>query len=89
MAEEEPIGRRTRTRVPMQHVSLDDLEGLLGEEPDDELFDEEGHEYQQFLRVRHTVLGRDTDAACGVRHPRPSSAHAGAARGGQRRRAGG
>jgi hypothetical protein len=49
---EEPIGRRTRTRLPMEHVSLEALDGLLGEEPEDELFDEEGHEYQQFLRVR-------------------------------------
>ena len=32
-------------------MNLDDLDGLLGEEPEDELFDEEGHEYQQFLRV--------------------------------------
>ena len=50
--DEEPIGRRTRTRLPMEHVSLEALELLLGEEPEDELFDEEGHEYQQFLRVR-------------------------------------
>ena len=49
--EDEPIWRRTRTRLPLAHVALDDLEGLLGEEPEDELFDEEGHEYQQFLRV--------------------------------------
>ncbi len=49
--EDEPIGCRTRTRLPMQHISLDELDALLGEEGD-ELFDEEGEQYQQFLRVR-------------------------------------
>ncbi|EIE18439.1 hypothetical protein COCSUDRAFT_60106 [Coccomyxa subellipsoidea C-169] len=48
--EDEPIGCRTRTRLPMQHISLDELDALLGEEGD-ELFDEEGEQYQQFLRV--------------------------------------
>ncbi|BDA48318.1 hypothetical protein COCOBI_11-5790 [Coccomyxa sp. Obi] len=48
--EDEPIGCRTRTRLPMQHLSLDDLDGLLTEEGSD-LFDEEGEQYQQFLRV--------------------------------------
>ena len=50
--EDEPIGCRTRTRLPMQHISLDDLDGLLAEEGD-ALFDEEGEQYQQFLRVCH------------------------------------
>lgn len=52
--EDEPIGCRTRTRLPMQHISLDDLDGLLTEEGDT-LFDEEGEQYQQFLRVYHDI----------------------------------
>jgi hypothetical protein len=34
----------------MDHIDLDDLDKLLGDEGDD-LFDEEGEQYQQFLRV--------------------------------------
>ena len=45
-----PICQRTRTRMPMNHVSLDELDALLGNE-EEGLFDEEGEQYQQFLRV--------------------------------------
>ena len=55
--EDEPIGCRTRTRLPMQHISLDDLDALLGEEGD-ELFDEEGEHYNTFLRVRSRAAGK-------------------------------
>ena len=47
---EEAIYQRTRTRMPLNHVSLDELDALLGKE-DEGLFDEEGEQYQQFLRV--------------------------------------
>ncbi len=53
--EDEPIGCRTRTRLPMHHISLDDLDGLLAEEGDT-LFDEEGEQYQQFLRVCYETI---------------------------------
>ncbi len=49
--DDEPIYRRTRTRLPMDHINLDDLDQLLADEGD-ELFDEEGEQYRQFLRVR-------------------------------------
>ena len=45
-----PICQRTRTRMPMNHVSLDELDALLGNEHEG-LFDEEGEQYEQFLRV--------------------------------------
>lgn len=45
------ICERTRTRMPMNHVSIDELDALLGNR-DEGLFDEEGEQYQQFLRVR-------------------------------------
>ena len=48
--DDEPICLRTRTRMPMNHVSLDELDALLGNE-DEGLFDEEGEQYEQFLRV--------------------------------------
>ena len=48
--DDEPICQRTRTRMPMNHVSLDELDALLGNE-DEGLFDEEGEQYQHFLRV--------------------------------------
>lgn len=48
--DDEPICQRTRTRMPMNHVSLDELDALLGNE-DEGLFDEEGEQYEQFLRV--------------------------------------
>lgn len=38
-------------RMPMNHVSMDELDALLGNR-DEGLFDEEGEQYQQFLRVR-------------------------------------
>ena len=50
LADEGPICLRTRTRMPMNHVSLDELDALLGNE-DEGLFDEEGEQYEQFLRV--------------------------------------
>jgi hypothetical protein len=46
-----PICERTRTRMPLNHVNMDDLDALLGNR-DEGLFDEEGEQYQQFLRVR-------------------------------------
>ena len=48
--DDEAIYQRTRTRMPLNHVSLDELDALLGKE-DEGLFDEEGEQYQQFLRV--------------------------------------
>jgi len=51
--DEEAIHQRTRARMPLNHVSLDELDALLGRE-DEGLFDEEGEQYQQFLRVNKT-----------------------------------
>lgn len=48
--EDEPIGRRTRTRQPLNDVDMDEIDALLMDEGD-ELFDEEGEDYRQFLRV--------------------------------------
>ena len=48
--DEEAMHQRTRARMPLNHVSLDELDALLGRE-DEGLFDEEGEQYQQFLRV--------------------------------------
>ena len=50
LGDEEAIYQRTRTRMPLNHVSLEELDALLGKE-DEGLFDEEGEQYQQFLRV--------------------------------------
>lgn len=49
------IWRRTRARQPLEHVSLEELEALLGECDDDELWpalEDEDAAYQQFLAVR-------------------------------------
>ena len=66
-----PICERTRTRMPMNHVSMDELDALLGNR-DEGLFDEEGEQYQQFLRVR---LAPSPYAAqnisCEAAHSRP------------------
>ena len=50
LGNEEAIYQRTRNRMPLNHVSLDELDALLGKE-DEGLFDEEGEQYEQFLRV--------------------------------------
>lgn len=57
-SDDEPICHRTRMHLPMDNVDLDDLDKLLVDEGD-ELFDEEGEQYQEFLRVRLLSL-----AAC-------------------------
>ena len=61
--DEEPICQRTRTRMPMNHVSLDELDALLGKE-DEGLFDEEGEQYQQFLRVSLATSLHQISALC-------------------------
>ena len=50
LGDEGAICQRTRNRMPLNHVSLDELDALLGRE-DEGLFDEEGEQYAQFLRV--------------------------------------
>ena len=52
---DEPIWSRTRARQPLEHVTLDELEALLGEVNDDQLWPalvDEDAAYQQFLDVR-------------------------------------
>ena len=61
--DEEPIYQRTRTRMPLNHVTLDELDALLGKE-DEGLFDEEGEQYRQFLRVSPSLTLRLTVRPC-------------------------
>ena len=52
---DEPIWSRTRARQPLEHVTLEELEALLGEVNDDQLWPalvDEDAAYQQFLDVR-------------------------------------
>ena len=54
----EPIWSRTRARLPLEHVTLEELESLLGEVNDDQLWPalvDEDAAYQQFLDVRLLV----------------------------------
>ncbi|KAK9838373.1 hypothetical protein WJX81_007859 [Elliptochloris bilobata] len=59
-----PIWRRTRARQPLGHVTLDELEALLGECDDDELWpalEDEDAAYQQFLAAVRAGGGIDAD----------------------------
>ena len=55
---DEPIWSRTRARQPLEHVTLEELEALLGEVNDDQLWPalvDEDAAYQQFLDVRERM----------------------------------
>ena len=62
-----PICERTRMRMPMNHVSMDELDALLGNR-DEGLFDEEGEQYQQFLRVRSAPSPYALNNLCEAAH---------------------
>lgn len=65
--DEEAIYQRTRTRMPLNHVSLDELDALLGKE-DEGLFDEEGEQYEQFLRVTQSTTTRGIFRDCSQKY---------------------